>query len=106
MAIKIKQGDAYRIPVSVSVGDKLLSIDDVSAVEFMLGNVRKLYPGEVEFDAATNMFNIPLTQSESFAFPIGGLSLDIRVKFVGGEVQGLERPIGIPVVDAAREAVI
>lgn len=106
MAIKIKQGDAYKIPVEIILNGTVIAIADVERVEFMLGSIRKTYPENVEFDAGSGMFNLPLTQSESLGMPVGAVSLDIRVKFSGGDVQGLERPITIPVVDAVSEQVI
>lgn len=48
--MKIKQGDAYDIQVKLVDGDgSLISIDNnAQMVEFMIGNLRKTCPGEVE----------------------------------------------------------
>ena len=45
MAIKIKQGDAYAVPIQVRLNGELINADDVEAVEFCVGDaLRKLYP--------------------------------------------------------------
>ena len=63
--------------------------------------LRKLYPGEVEYDAEAGEFRLPLTQEETFALPPGAaLPLDVRVKFAGGEVLGSARMGAVAVCDA------
>lgn len=37
MAIKIKQGDAYAVPIQVRLNGELINADDVEAVEFCVG---------------------------------------------------------------------
>ena len=49
MATKIKQGDAYSLPVQIKLNGSLINADDVETVEFCLGDgLRKLYPGDVK----------------------------------------------------------
>jgi len=106
MATRIKQGDAYSLPVTVTLDGTALDISDVSLVEFMFGSTRKLYPDTVAYSAADGKFYIPLTQEETFALSRGNIFLDIRVKFVGGNVQGILRPLGVSIVDAISEEVL
>ena len=103
MATKIKQGDAYALPIQIK-----LNGEDVEAAEFCLGDgLRKLYPGDVSYEAGDNTFYLPLTQSDTFSFPANGsVSLDIRVKFTGGDVIGVLRPETLAVYDAASEVVL
>ena len=43
MATKIKQGDAYALPIQIRLNGELINADDVEAVEFTLGEaLRKL----------------------------------------------------------------
>ena len=108
MATKIKQGDAYALPIQIRLNGELIGVEDVEAAEFCLGDgLRKLYPGDVSYEAGDNTFYLPLTQSDTFSFPANGsVSLDIRVKFTGGDVIGVLRPETQAVYDAASEAVL
>ena len=106
MATRIKQGDAFSLPVTVTLDGTALDISDVDSVEFMFGSTRKMYPDTVTYSATTGMFYVPLTQEETFALSVGRIILDIRVKFVGGNVQGVLRPLSIGIVDAVSEEVL
>lgn len=108
MATKIKQGDAYALPIQIRLNGELIGVEDVEAAEFCLGDgLRKLYPGDVSYEAGDNTFYLPLTQSDTFSFQANGsVSLDIRVKFTGGDVIGVLRPETLAVYDAASEVVL
>lgn len=108
MATKIKQGDAYALPIQIRLNGELIGVEDVEAAEFCLGDgLRKLYPGDVSYEAGDNTFYLPLTQADTFSFPANGsVSLDIRVKFTGGDVIGVLRPETLAVYDAASEVVL
>ena len=107
MAMKIKQGDAYAIPVAIEWQEEPLNTADVAAIEFVIGGIRKLYPGEVSYDAADGYFYLPLTQADTFSFEAdSSVELDIRVKFSGGDVEGIKRILNIPVIDAISEEVL
>lgn len=105
--MNIKQGDAYSIPVEVLLNNEGVVLADVAEVEFYIGGYRKLYPGDVSYGAETGCFYVPITQAESFSWPENSpVYLDARVKFKGGNVQGIEKQIGIGVVDAVSEVVL
>ena len=108
MATKIKQCYAYALPIHIRLKGELIGVEDVEAAEFCLGDgLRKLYPGDVSYEAGDNTFYLPLTQSDTFSFPANGsVSLDIRVKFTGGDVIGVLRPETLAVYDAASEVVL
>ncbi|MGE4485343.1 MAG: hypothetical protein AB7C97_09580 [Oscillospiraceae bacterium] len=106
MAATIKQGDAYSLPVTVTLDGTALDISDVSIVEFMFGSTRKLYPDTVTYNAADGKFYLPITQEETLALSTGNIKLDIRVKFVNGSVQGIKRPMFATIVDAVSEEVL
>ena len=108
MATKIKQGDAYALPIQIRLNDELIDIADVETAEFYIGeDIRKLYPGDVTYEAADNTFYLPLTQADTFSFPANGsVTLDIRVKFTGGDVIGVLRPDALAVYDAVSEVVL
>ena len=73
MAIRIKQGDEYSVPVLIRLNGEPVEIDEVDEAEFAFGTgLRKLYPGDVEYSRADGCFYLPLTQAETFAFPANG----------------------------------
>lgn len=104
----IKQGDAYALPIRVSVDGEVLTEQDlglIQSVEFMVSeNIRKVYPGDVAFDPENNLFLVPVTQTETFALEEGGtVQVDVRVEFSGGDVIGTKTMENIDVVDALSE---
>ena len=108
MPIRIKQGDQYSVPILIRLNGEPLNLDDVAEVEFTMGNgVRKLFPGDVQYNSADESFYLPLTQAETFEFPAGGsVTLDIRVKFVGGNVIGVQRMESLSVADSTSEVIL
>ena len=108
MATKIKQGDAYALPIQIRLNGELIGVEDVEGAEFCLGDAqRKLYPGAVSSERGDYTFYLRLTQSHTFPSPAdGSVSLDIRVKFTGGDVIGVLRPETLAVYDAASEVVL
>ena len=107
MATKIKQGDSYKLPLKLTIGGELIAIQDIQTVEVYVGNIRKTYPGDVEYNAGDQMFYIPLTQDETFSLEANsGVSVDVRVKFTGGDVIGVYRMATLAVYDATSEVVL
>lgn len=104
----IKQGDAYAVPVSITVDGETVnaqSLGLIDTVEFMVGEgIRKVYPEDVAFDHANSVFLVPVTQDETFALEDGDrISFDVRVGFVGGDVIGTKVMQKIKVLDALSE---
>ena len=106
--IRIKQGDQYSIPIALKLNGEDIDINDIAEVEFTFGNgLRKVFPQEVQYNSADNCFYLPLTQDETFEFPANGaVTLDTRVKFVGGNVIGAQRMDSAAVADATSEVVL
>ena len=104
----IKQGDAYSIPVSITVDGDTVNAETIAlieTVEFMVGEgIRKVYPEEVSFDGENSLFLVPLTQAETFALEDGErIPFDVRVAFAGGDVVGTKTMQNIKVLDALSE---
>lgn len=105
MAIVIKQGDRYALPVAVAVdGQKITEelLYTVDTVEFYLGDNLMEYradgSGGVTF--ANGDFLLPLTQPMTFSLRAAPVPLDIRVKLTTGEVIGLEQKLTVTVAEA------
>lgn len=114
MALTIKQGDAYSIPASAKLNGEPLNMADVVKVEFTFGDgketiyARKTFPEEVtlvEIDGGLWLM-VPLTQEETFSFPVGAVAMDMRVYFAGGSVKGAKKMQYITVLDALSEEVL
>lgn len=107
MATKIKQGDAVLVPIEVKLNGEVLDTVEAEQVEFFIGGFRKLWPGEVNFDAGDSCFYVPVSQEESFSWKENAnITVDVRVKFRGGNVMGAERLKYALVVDAVSEEVL
>lgn len=83
----ITQGDSYSLPVSIKFDDVALNVSQVSVVEFKIGPLRKLYPGEVIYDMDSQRFLIPFTQEETFSFK-DKVDYQVRVQFSSGSTYG------------------
>ena len=70
------QGDAYYLPLSGSG----FTLDEVELIEFVIGQLRKTYPGEVGYDEDNALFLFPLTQQETYLLS-GQVTGQARVKF-------------------------
>lgn len=86
--ISIMQGDALYLPVKLTLNGEPVTPDAVEAVRFTFGNLYKAYPGEVEWDAASGRFNLPLSQDETFALQPGSLRVIVRPKFKDSSIRG------------------
>jgi len=108
MATIIKQGDAYSLPVGIKLNGKGIAAADIDTVEFYIGDsVRKLYPRDATYDEQSGFFYVPLDQNETFSLPADDIiTIDARVKFVGGAVKGTRKKGYITVVDAESEVVL
>ena len=105
MSIKIMQGDQYAIVFTGTQDGAPLDLSKIEMIEFIVGNLRKIYPGEVT--ANDGKFYFPLTQEETLNFKSAMQSVQIRVKFLGAEPVVVGVPIGgIRVTDAISKVVL
>lgn len=82
MGLKIMQGDQYAIPFVGKQNGEPLDTDTIEEIEFVVGKLRKTYPGEVMLDDE-GKFLFPVTQQETFAIQRSSQHVQIRVKFKG-----------------------
>lgn len=118
MALKIKQGDAGTIGVTLKIGETAETAQAVTAedlpllhcVEFMIGDgIRKLWPDDVIF--ADGKFRVPYTQEETLALEDGEtVKVDVRVHFetngAPAQVIGTKTMEKAKIVDAISEEVL
>lgn len=79
------QGDAYNIELTIKNQGEPLAVERVETVEVVLGGLRRVYPDEVSYSDGKFLF--PVTQEETFHLP-PMCPMQVRVKFVGGDVIG------------------
>lgn len=84
-------GDAYELPIQITLKNGIASDDDFKDVEVVIGNaIRKtLKEGGVRFDVNSNEFLVKLTQDDTFQLR-GKRDVDIRLLFANGEVFGVK----------------
>lgn len=70
----IMQGDSY--PIEFAFYDeetgKKITNSEVSKIEFILGNTRKVYPDVGKWDEENGVFLIPFSQEDTFKLREGG----------------------------------
>ena len=106
--IRINQGDQYSIPIALQLNGEDIDINHLAELEVTFENgLRKMFPQEVQYNSAADCFYLPLPPAETFEFPANGsVTLDPRVKFVGGNVIGAQRMDSAAVADATSEVVL
>lgn len=105
MSLKIMQGDQYAIVFTGTQDGAPLDLSKIEMVEFIVGKLRKIYPGEVT--ANDGKFYFPLTQEETFQFKSASQAVQIRVKFTGAEPVVIGASIeGIRVSDSISKVVL
>nr|DAJ91442.1 MAG TPA: hypothetical protein [Caudoviricetes sp.] len=106
MSLKIMQGDQYAIVFTGTQDGAPLDLSKIEMIEFIVGKLRKIYPGEVTTDADGN-FLFPLTQEETFQFKSASQAVQIRIKFTGAEPVIIGTSIeGIRVSDSISKVVL
>ena len=102
----IKQGDQYLIPIKIKSGGVPLNVEIVDVVEVTFGELTKEYPTEITYDSETSAFLFPVRQDETFAFRAGSLKMDVRVKFHGGDVVGLQDLVSVNIPKALSREIL
>lgn len=86
----LRKGDSYSLPIKILISGVLIDVGLVEVVEFMFGDIRKVYGGNstdgVTYE--TDHFVVPLTQEETFSLKDKTVDYQARVKFTSGDVKG------------------
>lgn len=83
------QGNTYNLPIQI---DQITNdtIENVVRGQFIFGKLTKFYGEEddvVTWDSERQCFIVPLTQEETFSLK-GTVQWQVRIRFVGGQVDG------------------
>ena len=84
------QGDSYGLSIEILNEQGVVVTDQsVEDVEVTIGALRKTYSdGGVTF--SNNKWVVPLTQEETFKFPAARIKAQVRVRWPGGNVEGVD----------------
>ena len=83
-------GDAYSIPVRVTLNGEAVTRESFEDVEVCIGKVRKTVSDKsIDFDDERKLFLVPLSQEETFSL-CGRSRINLRCKFFGGNVIGVD----------------
>lgn len=88
--VTMMAGDAFGLPIEISLDDRIATDNDFENVEVFIGNVGKtMSKDEVDYDKEGNAFIVKLSQDDTYRLR-GKNSVQVRVKFANGEVLGEE----------------
>jgi hypothetical protein len=84
------QGDSYGLSIEIlNSGGEAVTSADVSDVEISIGSLKKTYTsGDVFF--VDGMWVFPLTQEETFQMLPAKVKVQLRVKWLSGDVEGCD----------------
>ena len=83
----IMQGDQYSLPFRISCRGQPMTSEELAGVEITIGTLCKATP-DVAFKSETGMWEMPLTQAETFALAAEPVPTQIRLLFPDGSVVG------------------
>ena len=76
------QGDQYKIPFTIKMGDTLVTPDIAEGVKIEIADVTREWPGEVEWDAENSRWLYPVSQEQSLSIS-GNYKSQVQVNFGG-----------------------
>lgn len=102
--VKMMAGDAFSLPIEIKTKSGIAGADAFESIEVCIGCLSKTTTdGEVTFDAENGVYNVALSQEETFR--IRGKNLvQVRVKFANGDVLGKE--VGYLVIEGSLSKVV
>ena len=86
------QGDGYALSLEIykANGDPV-EPEELEEAQITLGHLTKTFSsGELRYDDETMLWIFPVTQQESFQLPVGCVRVQLRLRWIGGTVEGLD----------------
>lgn len=94
-----QEGNTYSLEIPLTIDGEDIDINDISLVEFMFENIRKIYgtymedqeqiTGDVTYDSDLKCFIVPLSQEETFSLSENNIiKYQARIKFTDNSVEG------------------
>lgn len=106
----IKQGDDVYLQVTLYFNGAVITANEVSLLDeieycFEEENPRKI-KASASFNETLGAFLLPVSQENTFALEEGRTNLDVRVKFLGGNILGVRQRRRMKVLEANSQEVI
>lgn len=87
--MEIMQGDAYDIPLKVTINDLLVTPESVEKIEARIGSVSKIFPDNgIVYDEGRQRYMVSLEQEDTFSLK-GNNRFQVRIQVSGGDVIGV-----------------
>ena len=108
----IKQGDAYDLPISLTINKSIITkeiLEQIELIEFCFADFEpKIFSheGDSAIKYLNGLFLYPITQTETFSLSPGRHTMDIRVLFNNSNVRGLTTQIDVKVAGAKSKQVL
>lgn len=108
----IKQGDAYDLPISLTINKSIITeeiLEQIELIEFCFADFGpKIFSheGDGAIKYLDGLFLYPITQTETFSLSPGRHTMDIRVLFNNSNVRGLTTQIDVKVVSSKSKQVL
>lgn len=80
------QGDQYSLMIPIMSGCDPITPDMIEGVKIQVGDVVKLYPGDLEYDSKMKCWLYPLTQEQTLGMR-GRVTAQVQVNFGGDPAQ-------------------
>jgi hypothetical protein len=100
----IIQGNTYKLPIRLKINGEEITDKDVKKIEFMFGDIQKIYPKDVTFN--DSYFIVSLSQTDTFSLPTKRIpKYQARVLFNDDSVKGTN-PIEFVVIQSESKEVL
>ena len=89
--MKLRQGNTYVVPFELKYHGNTLTNEEISKIEFTLGNLVKMYPEDIKYE--DGKFVLELSQEDTFSLN-GNEKFQVRTLFPDGSVKCTEQYTG------------
>lgn len=104
--MRIMRGDQYHIDFDIRDEDGKVRPADVAEIEFVIDSIIKHYPDDADYDSEDGVYQVYLTQEETFSLRSKVVPCQLRIKFAGSaDIVGVRLGC-IEIVDSFSKAVL
>ena len=80
------QGDQYQMPITIKVGDTVITPDNCEGVKIDVGGTIRESPGTLAYDAVDSVWLYQLTQAQTLGFS-GLVGITVQVNMGGNPAE-------------------
>lgn len=102
--VTMMAGDAFGLPIEISLDNGVATADDFEIVEVFIGCVGKTTSdGDIDYDEERGAFIVALSQEDTYLLR-GKNPIQVRTKFSNGDVLGVEA--GLLVIEGSQSKAV